>query len=103
MGKSRILKFKLTGDWGNTELRVTQFRVTEELSVGCRGTIEVELREEMDVAGLVGKKAVLILQPAEDQAERRFHGVVLDAQLSTYQKNRFKLQITLGSRLELLK
>jgi|SRR5215472_391193 len=101
---SRALAFGISiGGRDEAAFRVTEFKMVEELSQGCRGTVDLETRVEIEPARLIGQKVALVIRTGDQGGERRFNGVVLAAEVASPQPERFHLHLEVGARLELLK
>jgi type VI secretion system secreted protein VgrG len=104
MSRPRTLKFGISiGDQGDAAFRVTGFQLAEELSRGCRGTIDIEAQAKVDLDDLIGEEVVLTIRSGEQAPERHFQGVVLGAELASAQPEHFQIALEMGARLELLK
>jgi type VI secretion system secreted protein VgrG len=104
MAVTRVLKFRINVDGVDDEsLHLTAFDIDEELSVGCRGRVRVDVPQELDPAELIGKKAAVTVKLADENNERTFSGIVLAAQTKWAGRDHVQLELEVGSRIELLK
>ena len=103
MGDGRVLRFAFSIDGGDESLlHVLRFELSEGLSEGSRGWVELETTEALDVARLPGQPYRLRILTGDGALERCFHGLVYAASVETWQAEHFRVRLEVGSRLHLL-
>lgn len=97
----RTITYELTVA-GGVELQVHAFTACERLSEGFTMRVVALGAAAPDLDAVVGS-AVSLTVMREDGSARRFHGVVLDASVESPHPGTYRVELAVGSRVELLK
>ncbi len=97
----RAVTFELTVP-GGAVLQVESFSAVERLSDGFTMRVTAVGAEALDVDAVLGMKASLAVLRGDGHT-RHFHGVVLDASVSTPHPDTWRAELTIGARIELAK